>query len=833
MPHHDPRSVRHHSRALLSKDFYPLTAALTLWSAMGTVGAQVPPPQGLSGWWDADRTSTFDPNLGAHLLNMSDMSACAARATYVPVQAVPKAPGKVGEAIVCANGGYVLVDGAAPGGNAVFDGVAGFTIEFWMRDQGTPQGPLVTVIDKSHDCSSGWAFQGDGTDLGFFVVTPALGACPSVGFGTGNVPAQDKPFDGDWHHLAGVYDPSPANPGEHVQLFYDGVLLGTGDAQNAPIGTNTGSLVFGRSALFGRHFTGLLDEVTYYDRPLLAAEIHDIYTAGEFGKAKPHLGARIEEDTLVPTPAQPQTLFFAYSTVSADGDVIAAGAPGAADALGTRGLVTVFEPDAASGAWALESVLSGSAPALAQGFGEAVVVQAGEILVGEGNTSAVWMFEKVLGAWTGTPAFQVNGARAYGDFAQRIDRSGEHVIVGMPRQGSPPFPLDVGGVEFFERVAGTWHSRGTFAETSENGAYFGAAVAIEGEFALVGAPLLDDGGQDAGGAWVYRRTGNVWSLETQLRPEDTTTMPPVQIPPQPGSEFGAAVAISRDSDNRLVALVGAGRTDKCSSSPFTNTGREGAVYVFVRDGQTGQWSQEAVLRAPDAERDYFFGGIWDPTYRHGYDSLALEGDVALIGALGARPVIMASQHEGSVYAFRRFGTEWVETNRYFASTRTIGSRLGLGVALTDSHAMAIDASTAANPAIYLFDRPEATPRVVVRDAVPSNPGTLDVGPDGGPALGRTFRPRIPPFQQGTVVDALVVTAPTTVQLPAPPPAVGQALVDLSQVFQIEFVLAGQPFTVPIPNRTLFLGMRFSCQGASMNPRQVDLTNALDCEIGRR
>ncbi|MFZ9738863.1 MAG: LamG-like jellyroll fold domain-containing protein, partial [Prochlorotrichaceae cyanobacterium] len=81
--------------------------------------------------------------------------------------------------------------------------------------------------------------------------------------------------DGQWHHLAGVYD------GTNVHLYVDGVLEGSSNATiafdvpdsnfNITIGYNPESV--GINGETGRHFDGKIDEVKLWDRALTAAEI--------------------------------------------------------------------------------------------------------------------------------------------------------------------------------------------------------------------------------------------------------------------------------------------------------------------------------------------------------------------------------------------------------------------------------------------------------------------------------------------------------------------------------------------------------------------------------
>jgi hypothetical protein len=91
--------------------------------------------------------------------------------------------------------------------------------------------------------------------------------------------------------------------------------------------------------------------------------------------------------------------------------------------------------------------------------------------------------------------------------------------------------------------------------TPSTGAYFGSAVAVEQNVAIIGAP-----GSAPGVAYVYRWDGTVWREQKILTASDGTT----------GNRFGAAVSIS----GRL-AMVGA------PGNRYSSSG--GAAYVYVLD----------------------------------------------------------------------------------------------------------------------------------------------------------------------------------------------------------------------------------------------------------
>src|SRR5699024_1863975 len=100
-------------------------------------------------------------------------------------------------------------------------------------------------------------------------------------------------------------------------------------------------------------------------------------------------------------------------------------------------------------------------------------------------------------------------------------------------------------VYVFSRDNGQWHEVQKL--TSNDGAtanYYGIAVALDGDTALVGAPAAAVGkdGERVGAVYVYTRTDGQWSETRRLVASDASVR----------SMFGLAVALDGDT-----ALIGA------------------------------------------------------------------------------------------------------------------------------------------------------------------------------------------------------------------------------------------------------------------------------------
>jgi hypothetical protein len=147
--------------------------------------------------------------------------------------------------------------------------------------------------------------------------------------------------------------------------------------------------------------------------------------------------------------------------------------------------------------------------------------------------------------------------------------------------------------------------------TLESG-YFGKSVAIEGNYAIVGAYLQgSDTGADDGKAYIYKTTDGTWSDATLIH----TLNNPNPVTASTFDEFGRASAISGN-----YAMVSAPREDTAPGG--TGYNQSGKVYIY--NVTTG--ALVATLINPNA-----FGTPAIDLF--GVD-LAMEGRYAIVGATG-------------------------------------------------------------------------------------------------------------------------------------------------------------------------------------------------------
>lgn len=234
---------------------------------------------------------------------------------------------------------------------------------------------------------------------------------------------------------------------------------------------------------------------------------------------------------------------------------------------------------------------------------------------GEGDR---WILEALLEPDPGPPASQLGVAVAV---------SGKRAAVGNRR--NPDLGTDTGQVHCFDLVRKAWRPTPLVKEPS--GCLtcdFGAALALDADRLLVGAPRDGALGFEAGRAHVFLRRGTKWVLESTLaRPT-----------PAPAELFGQAVALAG-----RVAVTGAPYADGASGAPNESTPDCGAAEIFeLRDGR---WTHAATLRPPEPATSGWFGA-----------AVAAEGDLVAVGAYG-QPDGAASA--GAVHLYRRIADGWV------------------------------------------------------------------------------------------------------------------------------------------------------------------------------
>ena len=234
-------------------------------------------------------------------------------------------------------------------------------------------------------------------------------------------------------------------------------------------------------------------------------------------------------------------------------------------------------------------------------------------------------------------------------FGYSVSVSGDTAVVGAYRDDD--MGNFAGAAYVFLRSGGIWTQQAKLlAADGAADDMFGYSVSVSGDTAVVGAHGDDDKGTASGSAYVFLQSGGVWTQEAKLVPGDGA----------PQDFFGQAVSVSGDT-----AVVGAyGDDDKGSQS--------GSAYVFLRSG--GIWTQQAKLLASDGAASNWFGR----------SAVSVSGDTAVVGAWGDDDLGTVS---GSAYAFVRSGGTWTQQAKLLASDGAYDDRFGTSVSVSGDTAV--------------------------------------------------------------------------------------------------------------------------------------------------
>ena len=329
-------------------------------------------------------------------------------------------------------------------------------------------------------------------------------------------------------------------------------------------------------------------------------------------------------------PADPGEDHNFGASVAIDGDTAVVGAPEASNIKGANaGAAYVFRR--INGAWSLQQTLLNPDTTLtvSDRFGSAVAVAGDLIAVGarfdNAARGAVHVFEradanspfaaveKLLAADSGPQD------RFGASMSMRRGATATTLAVGAPFKDLPG-AADAGVAYIYTRshaaLQFTQQVRVSAGGSATEADEFGHALELSetGDLLVVGVPGDDDHESGSGSAFVFARSGNLWSQQAKLVPSTVVA----------GNAFGRAVAISGGS-----VLIGA---------PFA-TANHGRSYVYALNG--GIWLQQAELSPP-----------W-PGYHQFGGAVQLQGDYA---------VIAGQQWSESLtlppIAFRRSGGTW-------------------------------------------------------------------------------------------------------------------------------------------------------------------------------
>jgi hypothetical protein len=264
------------------------------------------------------------------------------------------------------------------------------------------------------------------------------------------------------------------------------------------------------------------------------------------------------------------------------------------------------------GTGSLVSTMQGSSVSLSSDGNTAIVGGNGD----NNYTGAAWIFTRTGGVWS-QQGSKLVGTGAVGAAAQgrsvSLSSDGNTAIVGGTVDNNY-----TGAAWVFTRAGGVWSQQGTklVGTPARSGATQGSSVSLssDGNAAIVGGR----GDSITGAAWIFTRTGGVWSQQgTRL----------VGAGSVGAAHQGTSVSLSGDGNAAIVGGDG-------------DNSNVGAVWVFTRTG--GVWSQQGTKPVGT--------GASGTAHQGSSISLSSDGNTAIVGGYSD------SSYAGAAWVFTRGST---------------------------------------------------------------------------------------------------------------------------------------------------------------------------------
>lgn len=308
-------------------------------------------------------------------------------------------------------------------------------------------------------------------------------------------------------------------------------------------------------------------------------------------------------------------------TVALQGDTAAVTAKTMAEPDGSyHGIVYLYTRSGDS--WTEQAIVkANAADAPYDDFGHALALDGDTLAVGAmtyrpnaatPQVGRVYVYVRNGGAWTLQATLAADDAGPFMTFGMSVALAGDTLLVGGPGNDNLARP---GAVYAFQRSGTTWTQvQHINAPAAVDGDYFGTAVALAGDSAIVGAAGAEpDGDFVRGAAYVMQRNGGSWSHVQTLVASDGQALD------------GLGLTLVMHGDRALIGAPTASR----------DFSEQGLAYLFERDANGWSETRQFVSNVPWSAETYAYG-------------LALSDDYAFIGA----PFGNGASRPAAVYVYR-------------------------------------------------------------------------------------------------------------------------------------------------------------------------------------
>jgi len=235
------------------------------------------------------------------------------------------------------------------------------------------------------------------------------------------------------------------------------------------------------------------------------------------------------------------------------------------------------------------------------------------------NSGSVYVIEQVEGEWTWTDKILPDDGIAGQHFGGPLGVSGDTVVVGAASDAE--LAGGAGAAYVFVSTDEGWAQQAKLlASDGAADDNFGSGIAIDGDTIVVGAPGDDDNGGSSGAIYVFTWSGAEWLEQDKLTPAAAYA----------GDLFGSPVVIEGDT------MISA--SDSADGVGIDS----GKAWILERSGDAWENDLQLVPAGQSA-------------YDHMGSALALDGDVAILGAEMANTW---GDNSGKAYVVERIGEEW-------------------------------------------------------------------------------------------------------------------------------------------------------------------------------
>ena len=298
--------------------------------------------------------------------------------------------------------------------------------------------------------------------------------------------------------------------------------------------------------------------------------------------------------------------------MTADGSIIAVGKPYAAQGGSERGEIVVRTRSGSTWSNASGSpTLAASDKSNSAKLGRSIDISGdgNYIIAGApnetSNTGAAYVFyQGSTHTWAQQAKITSTGGTTSEQFGVDvdIDADGTRAIIGAWKEDNSSNSEDYGAAYIFKRTGTSWAQEARIVSSDiALDDEFGNTVAInstDGSVAVVGAHLEDTGGDMAGAAYIFKRTGTSWAQDAKIVADDAAAY----------DIYGWRVAISADGSHVFV------------TAQLENS-NQGKIYVY-KNTSGSTWAQQATIVQSSRVTGYFGDGL----------AVNNSGDIVIAGA---------------------------------------------------------------------------------------------------------------------------------------------------------------------------------------------------------